>query len=208
QIFFGLIFCVFLVFGLSRGTDVIVPFTGQVLNLAYWYFPFIIFVFMATTNSVNLTDGLDGLAAGSTFIVALGLVLICFITGHYSLAAFSASLAGGCLGFLIYNRHPARIFMGDTGSMALGGAVAAVAALTGTELALVFIGGIYVLEAISDIIQVTSFKMTGRRVFLMAPLHHHFELKGWAEKKVVAFFWFLTLIFVILGIWGLRTPGL
>jgi len=205
QIFFGLVFCIFLVFGLSRGTDVIVPFTGEVWALSYWYFPFIIMVFMATANSVNLTDGLDGLAAGSTFIVALGLVLVCFMTGHHALAAFSASLAGACLGFLIYNRYPARLFMGDTGSMALGGAIAAVAALTGSELALIVIGGVYVIEAISVIIQVISFQTTGRRVFLMTPLHHHFELKGWHEKRVVAFFWFLTLIFVIAGIWGIST---
>ena len=129
------------------------------------------------------------------------------MTSHPTLAVFAASLAGGCLGFLLFNRHPARVFMGDTGSMALGGAVAGIAAVTRSELALIVIGGLYAIETLSVIIQVISFQTTGKRVFLMSPLHHHFELKGWSEKRVVRFFWFVALIFVIIGIWGLRNVG-
>ena len=207
QIFFALVFGIYIVFGLFRGTSILVPFTDIDITLGYWYFPFIIIVFLATTNAVNLTDGLDGLAAGTTFFVALGLILICFMTAHSTLAVFAASLAGGCLGFLIYNRHPARVFMGDTGSMALGGAVAGIAALTRSELALIVIGGIYVLEALSVILQVISFQVTGKRIFLMTPIHHHFELKGWSEKHVVRVFWLVSFLFVILGIWGFRGIG-
>lgn len=207
QIFFALVFGIYIVFGLFRGTSIIVPFTDIDITLGYWYFPFIVIVFLATTNAVNLTDGLDGLAAGTTFFVALGLILVCFMTAHFTLAVFAASLAGGCLGFLIYNRHPARVFMGDTGSMALGGAVASIAALTRSELALIVIGGIYVLEALSVILQVISFQATGKRIFLMTPIHHHFELKGWSEKHVVRVFWLASALFVILGIWGFRGIG-
>jgi len=207
QLFFGLLFCIYLVFGLFRGTEIVVPFTGYAINLGYWYFPFIVVVFMATTNAVNLTDGLDGLAAGSTFIVALGLILVCFMTGHSALAVFAASLAGACLGFLLFNRYPARVFMGDTGSMALGGAVASIAALTGAELALIVLGGLYAIEALSVILQVISFQATGKRIFLMAPLHHHFELKGWGERRVVRVFWLIAFLFVILGLWGFRNIG-
>lgn len=207
QIFFALVFGIYIVFGLFRGTSIIVPFTDIDITLGYWYFPLIIIVFLATTNAVNLTDGLDGLAAGTTFFVALGLILVCFMTAHSTLAVFAASLAGGCLGFLIYNRHPARVFMGDTGSMALGGAVASIAALTRSELALIVIGGIYVLEALSVILQVISFQATRKRIFLMTPIHHHFELKGWSEKRVVGVFWLASALFVILGIWGFRGIG-
>ncbi|MGE5544182.1 MAG: phospho-N-acetylmuramoyl-pentapeptide-transferase [Bacillota bacterium] len=207
QVFFALIFGIYVVFGLFRGTDVIVPFAGYDITLGYWYFPFVVLVFLATTNAVNLTDGLDGLAAGTTFFVALGLIIICFMTTHTTLAVFAASLAGACLGFLIYNRHPARVFMGDTGSMALGAAVASMAALTRSELALIVVGGVYVLEALSVILQVISFQVTGKRIFLMSPLHHHFELKGWGEKFVVRVFWLVSLLFVILGLWGFRGIG-
>ena len=207
QLFFALVFGIYVVFGLFRGTDVIIPFSGDVVTLGYWYFPFIIIVFLATTNAVNLTDGLDGLAAGSTFFVALGLIIICFMTSHPALAVFAGSLAGACLGFLLFNRHPARVFMGDTGSMALGGAVASIAALTRSELALIVIGGIYAVEALSVILQVISFQTTGKRIFLMSPLHHHFELKGWGEKLVVRVFWLVSLLFVILGLWGFRGIG-
>ena len=166
-----------------------------------------ILVLIATSNTVNLTDGLDGLATGVTFFVALGFALVCLMTSHYQLTVFCGAMAGGCLGFLFFNHYPARVFMGDTGSMALGGAVAAVAALTHSELFLLLLGGVYVLEGLSVIIQVISFQTTGRRVLLMAPLHHHFELKGWSEKKVVRFFWILSLAFVILGLWGYRNIG-
>ncbi len=207
QILISLVFGFILVSVLERGTDVTVPFTGFSLELGPFYVVFLMLVLISTANAVNLTDGLDGLAAGVTFFVALGYVIISIATRHFSLAIFSGALAGACLGFLVFNHYPARVFMGDTGSMALGGAVAALAAVTKSELALILLGGIYVLEALSVIIQVISFQLTGRRVFLMAPLHHHFELKGWSEVRVVLVFWMISLGFVLLGLLGFTSLG-
>lgn len=185
---------------LGRGTDLIIPFLGTSFDLGWAYLPFVILVAVGTTNAVNLTDGLDGLAAGITLFVALGYVLIGFSEQFFSITVFSAALAGSCLGFLVFNAHPARVFMGDTGSLALGGAIAALAVLTKTELFLPILGGIYVLEALSVIIQVISFKLTGERIFLMSPIHHHYELKGWSEQKVVFTFWTAAAIFVVMGV--------
>lgn len=155
-----------------------------------WFYPFFgLLVLVATTNTVNLTDGLDGLAAGTMLLASLGYAIICRLAGHDGLVVFALAVAGGCLGFLVYNRYPAKVFMGDTGSLALGGALGMLAILTGTELLLFVIGGIFVAEALSVIIQVLSFRLTGRRVFRMSPLHHHFELCGWHETRVVAMFW-------------------
>lgn len=207
QLLIGLAFALLLLYYFQRGTYVVVPFSGYEWDLGLAYIPFLILVLMATTNTVNLTDGLDGLASGVTFFVALAFALVCLMTSHYQLTLFCGALAGGCLGFLFFNRHPARVFMGDTGSMALGGAVAAVAAFTHSELFLLLLGGVYVLEGLSVILQVISFQTTGRRILLMAPLHHHFELKGWPEKKVVRFFWFLALLFTVIGLLGYRNIG-
>ena len=207
QLLIGLAFALLLLYYFQRGTYVVVPFSGYEWDLGLAYIPFLILVLMATTNTVNLTDGLDGLASGVTFFVALAFALVCLMTSHYQLTVFCGALAGGCLGFLFFNRHPARGFRGDTGSMALGGAVAAVAAFTHSELFLLLLGGVYVLEGLSVILQVISFQTTGRRILLMAPLHHHFELKGWPEKKVVRFFWFLALLFTVIGLLGYRNIG-
>jgi phospho-N-acetylmuramoyl-pentapeptide-transferase len=207
QLLIGLAFALLLLYYFQRGTTVVVPFLGLEWDLGLAYIPFVIIVLIATTNTVNLTDGLDGLAAGVTFFVALAFALVCLMTSHYQLTVFCTALAGGCLGFLFFNHYPARVFMGDTGSMALGGAVAAVAALTHSELFLLLLGGVYVLEGLSVILQVVSFQTTGRRILLMAPLHHHFELKGWPETKVVRLFWVLSLIFVIVGLLGYRNIG-
>lgn len=207
QLIIGVIFGAFLLLYFDRGTEIIIPLVKGAVDLGYLYIPFLILVLMGTSNAVNLTDGLDGLASGVTFFVAITFALITIMTAHYELLIFCMALAGACIGFLIYNRHPARIFMGDTGSMALGGAVAAVAAFNKMELALIIIGGVYVLEALSVIIQVAFFKTTGKRVFLMSPLHHHFELKGWSEKKVVCFFWFLSALFAVLGFLALKGAG-
>lgn len=207
QIFFGLIFSIYLVYGLYRGTDVLLPFSSRSWELGFYYFPFIILVFVATTNAVNLTDGLDGLAAGVTAMVSLGFAAIAVMTSRPGVLIFSLALTGACLGFLIFNRYPARVFMGDTGSMALGAAVASMAALTRSEIALLLLGGVYVLEALSVMIQVASFQTTGKRIFLMSPLHHHFELMGWHETKVVRLFYLVSLLFVILGLLGLRGLG-
>ena len=183
------------------GTKVIIPFlTNRYLDLGILYVPFIVFVVVGTVNSVNLTDGLDGLASGVTLIVLSFFGLVALNWGMDSISIFSAALSGDCLGFLIYNAYPAKIFMGDTGSMALGGAVAAIAILLNLPLAIPIVGGIYFAEALSVIIQVTSFKLTGKRVFLMSPLHHHFEQKGWKETKVVMVFWSVTVILCLIGV--------
>ncbi len=174
------------VFTLQAGTAVRLPFTGQQLPLGIiWYPVLAVLILMATTNAVNLTDGLDGLAGGLVLIASLAYVLFAWMTGQYEVAVFAGALAGSCLGFLRFNYHPARIFMGDTGSLALGGALAALAVMTHTELVLLILGGVFILETLSVIIQVISFKLTGRRVFRMSPLHHHFELSGWTETRVV-----------------------
>lgn len=183
------------------GTKLIIPFLKeQYLNLGFFYIPFIVFVVVATVNSVNLTDGLDGLASGVTLIVLSFFGLVALNLGMESISIFSTALAGACLGFLIHNAYPAKVFMGDTGSMALGGAVVAIAILLNIPLLIPIAGGIYFLEALSVIIQVTSFKLTGKRVFLMSPLHHHFEQKGWKETTVVAVFWTATVVLCLVGI--------
>ncbi len=186
------------------GTKLIVPFlSNQYLDLGPLYIPFIAFVVVGTVNSVNLTDGLDGLASGVTLIVLSFFGLIALNWGMGSISIFSTALAGACLGFLIHNAHPAKVFMGDTGSLALGGAVSAIAILLNIPLVIPIVGGIYFVEALSVIIQVASFKLTGKRVFLMAPLHHHYEQKGWKETKVVAVFWTATVILCLVGILSL-----
>lgn len=185
-------------------TNLIIPFLkDHTLNLGIFYIPFIVFVVVGTVNSVNLTDGLDGLASGVTLIVLSFFGIIAFNWGRESISIFSTALAGACLGFLIHNAHPAKVFMGDTGSLALGGAVAAIAILLNIPLIIPLVGGIYFIEALSVIIQVTSFKITGKRVFLMSPLHHHFEHKGWKETTIVAVFWIWTVIFCLIGVYSL-----
>lgn len=207
QLLAGILFGFLLVFYFQRGTEVVVPFIGYTFDWGAFYIPFVVIVLMSTANGVNLTDGLDGLAAGVTFFVVLAFALICIMTAHYNLTIFCGALAGACLGFLVFNRHPARVFMGDTGSMALGGAVAAVAAISKSELALVIIGGVYVIETLSVILQVISFQSMRKRIFRMAPLHHHFELLGWPETRVVRLFWLMSLIFVVVGVLGLKGIG-
>lgn len=176
------------------GTSIIIPFAHRTVNLGWFYIPFIIIYFTAVTNSVNLTDGLDGLATSITLLVMTFFALVSFAMGHYTLAIFCAVVAGALLGFLRYNAFPAGVFMGDTGSLALGGAVAAVALILKLPLLVIIVGGIYVLEALSVILQVASFKLTGKRIFKMSPIHHHFELSGWHETKVVSVFCIVTVI--------------
>lgn len=208
QLLAGLLFGLLLIFYFDRGTSILIPFSNLEMDLGNLYIPFLMIVLIATANSVNLTDGLDGLASGVTVFAALALGIIALLTRQYSLAVFCAAAGGACIGFLFFNRYPAKVFMGDTGSMALGGAISAVAAFTRTELILIVIGGIFVIEALSVILQVVSYQATRRRVFLMSPLHHHFELKGWAETKVVGWFWFLAFIFMLLGITAFLITGM
>ena len=189
---------------LGLKTDLWIPFVGSTVDLGLFYYVLVFFVLVGTTNAVNLTDGLDGLAAGTVTVAALAYMLVCLHFGEQDLAVFCAATAGACAAFLRFNAHPAKVFMGDTGSLALGGILAAVAILTKTEVLLVVIGGVFVLEALSVIIQVTSFKTTGKRVFLMSPIHHHFELKGWSENKVVGVFWSVGVLFSALALWILK----
>ena len=181
-------------------TTLWIPFAESELNLGILYYALVLFVIVGASNAVNLTDGLDGLASGNMAIAASCYAVVCMLTGHSDLAIFCAAIVGACIGFLRFNFHPAKIFMGDTGSLALGGAFAAVGILTHTEILLAVIGLIFVCEALSVIIQVISFQTTGKRVFKMSPIHHHFELSGWKETKVVFVFWAVGLIFGVIGL--------
>lgn len=180
-------------------TDLWLPFLGNI-DIGAGFYALLFFILVGTSNAVNLTDGLDGLASGTVAVASLVYMVICLLLDKLELAVFCAAMVGACLGFLKYNKHPAKIFMGDTGSLALGGALAAVGILTHTEVLLLPIGIIFVCEAMSVIIQVTSFKTRGKRVFLMSPIHHHFELKGWPEEKVVHRFWLGGLIGGLVGL--------
>ncbi len=163
-------------------------------------YPVLIYLVLAgTTSAVNLTDGLDGLAAGCAAIVLLAFIGITFISGDFELAMLAGCLVGACIGFLWFNAFPATIFMGDTGSLGLGGAIAGLAVMTKTEVLLILLGGIFVIEALSVVIQVISFQTTRRRVFLMAPIHHHFELKAWSETKIILRFWIVASICAAIG---------
>lgn len=188
---------------LGRGTDLVIPFTLKTIELGMGaYILFSVVVMIAAANAVNLTDGLDGLAAGVTAVTSLAFIVVALMLNKTGVALMMAAVAGGCLGFLIYNRHPARVFMGDTGSLALGGALGAAALLTRSEFFLLIIGGIYVLETLSVIVQVFSFQVFGRRVLRMSPLHHHFELGNWSENRVVITFVSATVLFSLIGIAG------
>ncbi|HYU30677.1 MAG TPA: phospho-N-acetylmuramoyl-pentapeptide-transferase [Thermoanaerobaculia bacterium] len=194
-------------------------FKRLVLNLGYFYIPFVVVVLVGVSNAVNLTDGLDGLAIGATTVAAAtyavftyvagnrvisGYLQISFVPGVGEAAVFCGAMVGAGLGFLWYNSHPAEVFMGDVGSLSLGGAIGGVAVLAKQEILLVLVGGLFVLEALSVIIQVTSFKLRKKRVFRMAPLHHHFELSGWAEPKVIVRFWILSILFALLSLSTLK----
>ncbi|HWQ88743.1 MAG TPA: phospho-N-acetylmuramoyl-pentapeptide-transferase [Desulfitobacteriaceae bacterium] len=210
QFLLAAILCLLAVKVLGRGTDIAIPFTGFKWEAGWLYFPLVSILIVFINNAVNLTDGLDGLAAGGTLISALAYIVIASLpvwlggrmvfAQESDLALFAAALVGGCLGFLRFNIHPAKVFMGDTGSLGLGGALAGLAVLSKSEAVLLIIGGLFVLEALSVIIQVISFQTTGKRVFRMSPLHHHFELGGWSEWKVVLVFWLVSLLFAVLGI--------
>ena len=165
---------------------------GFELSIPWLYVGLVFFMIISFSNTVNLTDGLDGLAAGTVMIIVLAFAAIAYRQDHLEVALFASSIAGACIGFLWYNSYPADIFMGDTGSLGLGAAVAALAIVTKTELLSVLIGGIYVIEGLSVILQVASFKLTGKRIFRMAPIHHHFEMIGWSETKVMVRFWIIT----------------
>ena len=189
QIILAVLFCWGVVDTLHLPYSIAIPFTHTDISIGLLYYPFVVLVIVGTSNAVNLTDGLDGLASGCCVIAFSAYAMFCYMTGFNDLGYFIIILAGSCIGFLFFNYHPAKIFMGDTGSLALGGAIAGISVMTRTELLLIFLGLIFVLEALSVIIQVASFQLTGKRVFKMSPLHHHFELSGWSEVHVVWAFW-------------------
>lgn len=189
------------------------------LNLGFLYIPFIIIVLVGASNGVNLTDGLDGLAIGSTLIVAVTYTILTYAAGNFriadylriawvpqaaELAVFCGAMVGASLGFLWFNAHPAEIFMGDVGSLALGGAIGCLAVMIKQEILLGLVGGLFVIEGMSVVLQVASFKLTGRRIFKMSPLHHHFELSGWRETKVVVRFWIIAIIFALISLSTLK----
>ncbi len=201
-------------------------FTPELGLWHVWWLPitfplafFVVFIIVGSSNSVNLTDGLDGLAAGCVIVASAALTVLCYVSGHVrfaeyldliknsyaaELTIFCGSMVGATMGFLWYNAHPAQVFMGDVGSLALGGAIGTVAVLIKQELMLPMIGGVFVIEGLSVILQVASFKFTGRRIFRMAPLHHHFELAGWDENQVVIRFWIVAIFFALFSLSTLK----
>jgi phospho-N-acetylmuramoyl-pentapeptide-transferase len=194
-------------------------FKNLIINLGWFFIPFSIFIIVGSSNAVNLTDGLDGLATVPVILVAGCFAFISYVTGNIVFAdylqipyikgvgevsVFCGSIIGACLGFLWFNAPPAKIFMGDTGSLALGGSLGAIGIITKHEIVLAITGGLFVLEAVSVIVQVVSFKLTGKRVFMMAPIHHHFEKKGWPESTVVIRFWIISIILAMIGLATLK----
>jgi phospho-N-acetylmuramoyl-pentapeptide-transferase len=213
-----------LLYDMSRHGDystvVLFPFFKDIRPELGWLFvPFAILLLVGASNAVNLTDGLDGLAIGTVLIAAAAYTVLTYVTGHaqfsayldliripriWELTIFGGAMVGASLGFLWFNCYPAQLFMGDVGSLALGSAIGTVALLVKQEILLVLVGGVFVLEALSVIIQVSSFKLTGKRVFRMAPLHHHFELAGWSEPKIIIRFWILGIMFALASLTTLK----
>ncbi|ADU27570.1 phospho-N-acetylmuramoyl-pentapeptide-transferase [Ethanoligenens harbinense] len=194
QLCAAVVFLIVMYLAGDRPSTMLIPFLNVQLRLGVLYWPFAALIIVGTVNAVNLTDGIDGLCGSVTMIVAIAFLLCSKIVSYAGFAALSAALAGGCLGFLVWNFHPARVFMGDTGSLFLGGLLCALAFGIGQPLILVPLGIIYIVETLSVIIQVISFKTTGKRVFKMSPIHHHFELSGWKENKIVLIFSLVTIL--------------
>jgi phospho-N-acetylmuramoyl-pentapeptide-transferase len=181
--------------------NVDIPGTDWTIQLNWLYLPLLLIMMIGASNAVNLTDGLDGLLAGTAAVAYGAYAIIGMVQSNYTVAIFAISVVGALLGFLVFNAHPAKVFMGDTGSLALGGGLAALAVITKTELLLPLIGGVFVAEALSVMLQVLSFKIRGKRIFRMSPLHHHFELTGWSEWRVVTTFWSVGLFLAGVGIY-------
>jgi phospho-N-acetylmuramoyl-pentapeptide-transferase len=214
---------IFIIYNFSESVEIknlYFPFfKNLVINLGWFFIPFYLFILVGSSNAVNLTDGLDGLATVPVILVAACFAFISYVTGNIvfseylkipyiegvgEASIFCGSIIGACLGFLWFNAPPAKIFMGDTGSLALGGSLGAVGIITKHEIVLAITGGLFVLEAISVIAQVVSFKLTGKRIFKMAPIHHHFEKKGWPESTVVIRFWIISIILAMIGLATLK----
>ena len=201
-------------------TNLFFPFfKNLIINLGWFFIPFSVFVIIGSSNAVNLTDGLDGLATVPVILVAVCFAFISYVTGNIvfsdylqipyiegtgEISIFCGAIIGACLGFLWFNAPPAKIFMGDTGSLSLGGSLGAVGIITKHEIVLAITGGLFVLEAVSVMVQVISYKLTGKRIFKMAPIHHHFEKKGWPESTVVIRFWIISIILAMIGLATLK----
>ena len=220
QVIIGLLIAVYLYFDKDITTTLYLPFFKNIIiNLGIFYILFVTLVIVASSNAVNITDGLDGLAVGCVAIIALTYAIISYATGHVQisdylnvyylagggeLSVFCAAIVGSGLGFLWFNSHPANVFMGDTGSLALGGAIGIVSILIKKEILLLLVGGIFVIEVLSVIAQILSLKISGKRIFLMSPLHHHFQLKGMPESKIIVRFWIVAIIFALLTLATLK----
>lgn len=220
QLALGCLVGFFIYFNPTTSTQLDVPFfKNLVIDLGIFYIPFVILVIVGTSNAVNLTDGLDGLAIGCVLMVTIALSILSYITGHLKfseylfipfvpgageLTVFCAAILGASLGFLWFNCYPASVFMGDIGSLALGGSLGVIAVLIKKELLLVLLGGIFVVEALSVILQVASFKLTGKRLLKVSPLHHHLQLSGWNESKIIIRFWIIAIIFALLTLTTLK----
>ncbi|MDD5680567.1 MAG: phospho-N-acetylmuramoyl-pentapeptide-transferase [Candidatus Omnitrophica bacterium] len=220
QIVAGFIVAIFVYLSASGTTLLYFPFfKNLIIDLGIFYIPFVVIVIVGSSNAVNLTDGLDGLAVGCITMIAATYSALSYVTGHLGVSAylgvpfipqaaeisvFCAAIVGASLGFLWFNSHPASVFMGDTGSLALGGAIGAVAVLIKKEILLALVGGVFVVEALSVIMQVASFKLRKKRIFLMAPIHHHFQLKGWHESKITIRFWIVSAVLALLTLVTLK----
>ncbi|WNQ14216.1 phospho-N-acetylmuramoyl-pentapeptide-transferase [Paenibacillus aurantius] len=200
QLVVSAVVCYFL-FRIDHPTDISIPFVDSTLPLGWVYYPFVVFMMLGVSNAVNFTDGLDGLLSGTSAIAFGAYVVIAIKVHSPETAIFSAAMVGAVLGFLVYNAHPAKVFMGDTGSLGIGGGLAAAAILTKAEMLIIIIGGVFVIEILSVIIQVVSFKTRGKRVFKMSPIHHHYELVGWSEWRVVITFWAAGLVLAGVGLY-------
>jgi phospho-N-acetylmuramoyl-pentapeptide-transferase len=203
QIFFALIIAYYIQQNTDLGTEIYLPFIKNSVDLGIMFVPFVVLVMVSSVNAVNLTDGLDGLAAGLIIIAMLSFTFIAYSQNILPMSLFALIVAFVSFGFIIYNFYPARIFLGDVGSLALGGALASIAIFTRTELFLLIIGGVFAIETLSVIIQVVSVKLWGKIIFKMSPIHHHFELCGWKEPKIIIRFWIAGLILAIIGIAGI-----
>ena len=197
-------YTIVLVYVFDIGTDIYIPFVKEYITLPIWlYIPFAVLVMLAATNAINLTDGIDGLSTSITTIMLTCLTIISILLGVKEVTAFGSILIGTCLGFLLFNLHPAKVMMGDTGSLMLGGSIAGISLYLKTPLLLLIIAIIPIIETLSVMIQVAYFKKTGNRVFKMTPIHHHFELSGWKENKIVSVFSLITLVFCIIGLFAI-----
>lgn len=197
-------FTIVLVKVFNIGTDIYIPFVKETISLPVWlYIPFAVLVMLATTNAINLTDGIDGLSTSITTIILTCLTVISILLGIKEVTIFGVILIGTCLGFLLFNLNPAKVMMGDTGSLMLGGAIAGIALYLKMPLLLLIIAIVPIIETLSVMLQVTYFKRTGNRIFKMTPIHHHFELSGWKENKIVTVFSLITLIFCIIGLYAI-----